>query len=178
MYKMQRIEVAPREGIGSLKLGMSPQEILAGLEEMRGKWNSVHEQQISCSTEEADGEIVRRYMDGASFFMVSYQDDRAVEIAVDNDIRSQRVVELLGLDVFRLPAEELVSELKKRSMCCCDAQDERFGTNFEFPDIGNRLWREEAFHPSMLEDEAYVCLMGDALPEMQQYRYFQMVAVR
>ena len=171
------LHVIPHEGIGPLKLGMSPQEILIALERLRTEWISQHAIDISKDSY-TDGDLFTlRYQDGSSFFMVQYKDNKSAEIAVDNEIRDIMIVDLFGMDVFKTTVESLVSNLKKYSICSYDEEDELLGTNYEFQDIGIRLWREEAFHPKLLSDKSYIREMGNTIAEMYQYQYFQIIAV-
>lgn len=83
-----------------------------------------------------------------------------------------------GLEFSALPAEELVCALKQKSSVLCDLPDEQLATNYEFPELGIRLWRESAFHPKLLKDEQWMKEMQLVLEEEMQYLYFGLVAVR
>lgn len=174
---MKQIEVIPHEGIGPLKLGMSPEEIVRTLEQLHTEWSCREKFVISKDTE-ADGCYTLRYTDEASFFMVSYKDDKAVEISVNSLLREQAVITIYNMDVFKTPAEELVNDLKKLSSCTCDWEDEQLGTDYAFPEIGIRLWREEPFHPKLLSDKEYMEQMKMVIDEMYRYLYFEIIGVR
>ncbi|MDF2504091.1 hypothetical protein [Clostridium sp.] len=171
---MEYIEIIPHEGIGPLKLGMSSEEILFTLEQLHTKWSNELNFDIS-----KDSDIdCYRYQDGSSFFMVTYKNNKAVEIAVDYELREKMKIEVYGIDVFHTTAETLVSNLKNYSVCNYDMEDELLSTNYEFDDIGIRLWREEPFHPKLLSDESYINEMREVIDEMYQYLYFQIIAVK
>ena len=174
---MKQIEVIPHEGIGPLKLGMSPEEIVRTLEQLHTEW-SCREQLVITKDTEADGCYTLRYLDDASFFMVSYKDDKAVEISMNSLLREQAVITIYNMDVFKTPAEELVNDLKKLSSCTCDWEDEQLGTDYAFPEIGIRLWREEPFHPKLLSDKEYMEQMKMVIDEMYRYLYFEIIGVR
>lgn len=73
--------------------------------------------------------------------------------------------------MFKADAEEMINALKRKSPCFYDLDDEQLSTNYEFPDIGIRLWREQPFHKKLLLDNDY-------MDEMYQYLYFQIAAVK
>lgn len=172
---MEHLEVIPHEGIGPLKLGMSSEEMLFTLEQLHTKWTCQHKIDISEAT---DTDCYTRYQDGSSFFMVQYKNNKAVEIAVNYELRAKMIIDIYGIDVFKTTAEELVSNLKNHCVCSYDMEDEQLSTNYEFYDIGIRLWREEPFHPKLFSDEAYMEEMKLVIDEMQQYLYFQLIAVK
>ena len=174
---MKRLEVVPHEGIGPLKLGMSPEEIVRTLEQLHTDW-SYQERFIISKDIDADGCYVLQYQDDASFFMVSYRDDKAVEISVNYLLREQAVITFSDLDVFKTPAEELVKALKKFGSCTCDWEDEQLGTDYVFPELGIRLWREEPFHSKLLSDKEYMEQMKMVIDEMYRYLRFEIIGVR
>ncbi len=71
--------------------------------------------------------------------MVRYRDNRAVEIAVDHELRQHVIIMLYDLDVFQTPAEQLATSLKQFSYCSYDMEDEQLSTNYEFNDIRDLL---------------------------------------
>ena len=174
---MKRLEVVPHEGIGPLMLGMSPEEILRALEQLHTEWSCREKFDISKDMD-ADDCYTLRYTDDASFFMVSYKDDKAVEISINYLLREQAVIAIYDMDVFKTPAEELINVLKKLSSCTCDWEDEQLGTDYAFPGIGIRLWREEPFHPKLLSDKKYMEQMKPVIDEMYRYLYFEIIGVR
>lgn len=56
-------------------------------------------------------------------------------------------------------------------------KDLQLGTEYLFPEIGVRLWRERAFHLKLLKDPLYMEEMQAVLEDEYQYQYFQMVTV-
>lgn len=110
--------------------------------------------------------------------MVRYRNDQAVEIAVHYELREHAIITLYDMDVFQTSAEQLVTFLKKFSSCSYDLEDEQLSTNYEFHNIGVRLWREEPFHPRLLSDESYMKEMALVIDEMYRYLYFEIIAVK
>lgn len=177
---MKELSILPHVGIWELKLGMSPKEILEKINRLCAEFHlpEMNEFQIS-KDDEVDGKYYLRYQSDFFFFLVQYDDkEQAVEIGIDRLISEQAVVRLYDLDVFKTPAEELILYLKKVSSCSYDDMDEQLSTNYEFNDIGIRLWREHPFHEKLLKDPAYIEEMRDTLHEMFRYRYFDIAAVQ
>lgn len=177
---MESIIVVPHESIGSLKLGMTHEQILAELQKLisdlklpsRGKVN------VSKDSYVYDGITTVRYMDGPLFCMVGYKDGCAVEIAINADLREFVPVMLYDVDFFKTTAEEVVTVLKKlEPSFTCDFEDEQLATNFDFHQLGLRLWRESAFHPKLLKDEQYMKEMELVIEEEYRYEYFELIAV-
>ncbi len=175
---MKSLIVTPNKGIGSLKLGMSPEQILDAINQMISEFkiSSKHDMQISMDKEE--GSYSLRYISDAYFFMVRYQDNQAIEISVDRELSEQVKIILYDMDVFHTQVEQLVTFLKQYSDCSYDLEDEQLSTDYEFDNIGIRLWREEPFHPKLLANEAYRKEMELVIEEMYQYLYFNIVAVK
>ena len=67
--------------------------------------------------------------------------------------------------------------LMKKDNVICNEKDLQLGTEYFFPEIGVRLWRERAFHPKLLKDPLYMEEMQAVLEDEYQYQYFQMVTV-
>ena len=71
----------------------------------------------------------------------------------------------------------LVDSLMKKDNVICNEKDLQLGTEYFFPEIGVRLWRERAFHPKLLKDPLYMEEMQAVLEDEYQYQYFQMVTI-
>lgn len=176
---MKHILIVPHEGIGLLKLGMNPDQIEAAILQQYGEWAPAENPRITISKDaEIDGVVCQRYLYGDLFFMVSYKDGYAVEIGVDRSLSSMAVVSLYNMDVFTTPAEQLIFALKEFSPCFYDLDDELLSTDYEFAEIGIRLWREAAFHPKLLLDETYMNEMSQVIDDMRQYLYFDLIAIK
>lgn len=176
---MKHILIIPHEGIGLLKLGMNSEQIEAAILRQYGEWASTENPRMIISKDaEINGIVCQRYLYGDLFFMVSYKGDNAVEIGVDRSLSSIAVVSLYNMDVFTTPAEQLIFALKEFSPCSYDLDDELLSTNYEFAEIGVRLWREAAFHPKLLLDEAYMNEMYQVIDDMRQYLYFNLIAIK
>jgi len=118
-----------------------------------------------------------RYIDDSFFFLIQYRNNQAVEVAVDYELRNRLPILLYDMDFFKTPAEEVVTALKKLSSFTCDLEDEQLGTEYEFHELGLRLWREDAFHPKLLQDAEYRKEMELVMEEMYRYQYFELIGV-
>ena len=98
---MKILPVIPGEGIGALKLGMSPAQIKDAVSQELSSLHIADASVLDISTDrEAEGYTLR-YQKGALFFMVRYIHDRAAEISVDCGTGDAMHVVLLGADVFK-----------------------------------------------------------------------------
>lgn len=175
---MNVLPVVPYIGIGPLKLGLTPEQILDAIHQVRSAFQLPGNREIQVSEDREYDGFSLRYQDESFFFMVRYQNNRAVEVAVDDALRERARITLYDLDVFQTPAEQCITFLKQFSPCSYDLDDEQLSTNYEFDDIGIRLWREHPFHPKLLSDESYMKEMSLVIDEMYRYLYFEIIAVK
>ena len=141
---MKEIPIIFHAGIGSLHIRMPRQQIEETINRLHTKLSLQRDSRVLIAKDlEEDG--YTRYQDDAFFFMIKYEKDSAIEICVHRALRdgNHAIVTLGGMDAFCTPAKQLITELKRFSSFSCDASDERFVTNYEFSDIGIRLWRED-----------------------------------
>ena len=176
------LRIAPHESVGKLKLGMSPEEILDTIYEMRWEWDSSDGTEVQVAADHSAYGHTMRYQnhDYGSipfFFMVTYEDDKAVEIGVHRDLAKYEPVELEMFEVLKYPADCTVKYLKRMYACTCDSEDEDLATTFEFPELGLRFWREMPFHQKLLLDDEYMKMMGDGITDMFRYLYFDMLYI-
>ena len=57
--------------------------------------------------------------------------------------------------MFNTTAECIIDSLMKKDNVICNEKDLQLGTEYLFPEIGVRLWRERAFHLKLLKDPLY-----------------------
>ena len=92
------LSIVLHEGIGLLKIGMRPEQILASIKEMyaeeRLPGDSDFPIQISEDLEIVKGVTILRYTNPSFFFMVQYQKGHAVEISVDRYSGERRKIML------------------------------------------------------------------------------------
>ncbi|MBR2894706.1 MAG: hypothetical protein IKC03_03475 [Oscillospiraceae bacterium] len=179
---MDTMHVQPGKGIGSLMLGMHRTEIEAELQKLHRTLGGQKEMRIGRDEPLGDdsdagkGCYHVRYFVGDPwiFYMIGYAGDgRSVSISIDRDARP----ELCGFDVSQTEAEPLVEALKQYDTCVFDNPDEQLSTQYTFPTIGVRLWREMAFHRKLLEDAAWVESMSQVLEDEYEHLYFELVTV-
>ena len=177
---MRELVVTPHAGIGPLKLGMSPAEILAAIQDYLAELKIATKRGLQISEDrEWDANFqTLRYMEDIFFSMVRYQNGKAIEISVNRELRGEAKVSVYDLDVFHTPAEDVVNFMKQFGPCVHDEPDEQLSTDYEFPTLGIRFWRERAFHEKLLQDRAYVEAMQLVLEEEKRYLYFDIVTVK
>lgn len=175
---MKTVLVIPNEGIGGLKLGMSPEQILGAInEELSGLHDVSNNDMQIYETSEGAGVTVR-YMKGPHFFMVHYINGKSVEISVNRELRESARVVLYDFDVFLTKAEQIVNRLKQKSRLVCDCEDEQLAYDYDFTDIGIRFWRDGVFHEKLLLDREYMEMMKDVIEEEYRYLYFDIITVK
>lgn len=177
---MKEIIIEPHIGIGQLKLSMTPDELGTAFLRMRSSWaeSANGSVQIETSVETDDSNLITgRYADDKSFFLVQYLNGQAIEISVHKMLAQIVPVKLFGVDIFNLKADQTVDWIKGKSDYTCDNEDEQLGTEYIFPEIGIRFWRERAFHPKLLENPIYMKEMKDVLEDEYQYQYFDLITV-
>ena len=134
--------VIPGKSIGRLQLGMTHDETLKEIYEMRVEWEAA-------DTLDVDSENPVVYP----------------------------IKEMQHLALFQLPAELLVTYLKTFSTCLADSDDELLANEYVFPELGLKLWRENAFHSKLLLDREYMNMMGDMVTEEFGNVFFDIVKV-
>lgn len=175
---MRKLVVTPHVGLGSLKLGMSSEQILDAIKSEMDDLTVICNRDIQVSEDKEDDGYTLRYIIGSFFFMVRYRNGTAIEISVDRELGNGINVVLYDIDVFNTPVEDLVNYLKRFDECIYDTEDEQLSTNYEFNGIGICLWREEPFHEKLLLDRAYMEKMSLVIEEMYRYLYFDIVTVK
>lgn len=175
---MKELTVSPHIGIGALKLGMTPEQILNAINEVIEEFSIPNNGKMIISEGIEEDGFTIRYLGNGFFFMVIYQNNQAVEISVNDYIKEYAYVTLYEKEVFNTSAEELVNYLSNISPCIYDLDDRLLSTNYEFVDIGVRLWREDAFHEKLLLDKKYMEDMSQVIDEMYRYLYFELIAIK
>ncbi|NLM05495.1 MAG: hypothetical protein GX219_01040 [Tissierellia bacterium] len=175
---LREISISNRLGISHLKLGMNPDEVLSAIESILDDLSISREGMDIFSTRLPDDDFsTTKYMGKDYFFMVQFRDDKAIELAINDQLKEFADINILGKNAFDTSAEDLVDFLSRYSICKHNFEDFLLSTNYEFPEIGIRLWRDNAFHEKLLEDKEYVAEMGRMLEEEYRYLYFEVLAV-
>ena len=173
---MKEIIIIPHIGIGQLKLGMTSDELENALLQMKKQWSNSSDEamQMERCAETGDPNLITgRYMDNDSFFLVQYRNGKATEIGIQRELSKVASIKLFGLDMFNTTAECIIDSIMKKDNVICNEKDLQLGTEYIFPKIGVRLWRERAFHPKLLKDPLYMEEMQAVLEDEYQYQYFQ-----
>ena len=155
---MKEIIIIPHIGIGQLKLGMAPDELENALLQMKKQWSNSSDEamQMECCAETDDPNLI---------------------IGIQRELSKVASIKLFGIDMFNTTAECIIDSLMKKDNVICNEKDLQLGTEYLFPEIGVRLWRERAFHLKLLKDPLYMEEMQAVLEDEYQYQYFQMVTV-
>ena len=175
---MRKLLITPKVGIGALKLGMSPEQILDAINEELSDLPDVTNRNMQIAEEKEGDGVTRRYIKGPFFFMVHYRNNEEIELSVNRDVRETMKVILYDMDVFLTRAEEIVNQLKERSRYIYDGEDELLGTDYDFHYIGIRFWRDGVFHEKLLLDKDYMEEMQFVIEEEYRYLYFDIVTVK
>lgn len=177
---MKTLTVQPHIGIGLLKLGMSPEDILMAIKQTISELPLSENSSLQISRDSIDevNAFTLRYQKDAMFFMVHYKNNQAIEISVDRGFNQYASVTLFDLDIFETKADSLISSVKQFSPCIYDCEDEELSTEYTFPSIGVRFWREEPFHLKLLSDKKYMDTMAIVIDDMCRYLYFDIVTVK
>ena len=176
---MKHINIDLHVGIGLLELGMNPEQMKAAVLQQCKELVPTGNHRLAISEDrEINGIQYRRYFCNHLFFLIAFKGDSAVEIGFNKLIKDTAVISLYGMDAFATPAEQLILALKEFSSCRYDSDDELLSTEYEFDEIGIRLWRQDAFHPKLLLDEDYMNMMYRVIDDMREFLYFDIVAVR
>ena len=169
---MKEIIIEPHIRIGQLKLGMTSDELENALLQMKKQWSNSSDEamQMECCAETDDPNLITgRYMDNDSFFLVQYRNGKATEIGIQRDLSKVASIKLFGMDMFNTTAECIIDSLMKKDNVICNEKDLQLGTEYLFPEIGVRLWRERAFHLKLLKDPLYMEEMQAVLEDEYQY---------
>ena len=175
---MKKLDIVPFEGIGILKLGDKREETDFKIKVLL-KEAGINEESLMVSRDYIAEGGYTRYFAENFFVLVNFDpSDRAVEIGIDKETRASFDVRLFDMDIFKTPAFEAVDALKARSPLICDLPDEDLSYDYEFPEIGVRLWRDGVFHPKLLKDESYMEEMKLTLEDEKEFLYFNIATVK
>ena len=103
---MRKLVVTPHVGLGSLKLGMSSEQILDAIKSEMDDLTVICNRDIQVSEDKEDDGYTLRYIIGSFFFMVRYRNGTAIEISVDRELGNGINVVLYDIDVFNTPVED------------------------------------------------------------------------
>ncbi|WCF07550.1 hypothetical protein NDS46_25105 [Paenibacillus thiaminolyticus] len=158
---MDTIEIEPGQGIGTIKLGMSRDEV----EECIRQYASRYECRDDIS------------FDFSSYFMPEYDsNDRLIALQMINDVKEHAHCLCHGIHVFRTKADDLVEALDRMSPYS-RTWDASAGFCYLFADIGLTLYRSRVFTEKDLEEEWFLAQSLDAQEDDKRFFYFETVSV-
>lgn len=158
-----RFDLKPHIGAGSLKLGMTKEEIrsLLGQPEYSSEKSSIEYGDISIPTPAKDG-----------YF------ENELQITFDNDGKADYIefygkdaehteVYLNNIDIFRVPAQKLLKEIVTSTRCEFDNEDDEIPYSYVFRSIDLSVWRQ--LIPEQDEETE--------VPETDEGKYFWTVGI-
>ncbi len=173
------LRIEPHIGIGPIKIGMTKEKLEETLLNIRFCYTPLDKScfQISRDISSQNDDYTVRYQSSNLFIMVRYQKDRAAEISVDRGAAQHFPVILYDMEVFSTQVELLIEALTKYCPYECNHEDSLLSTEYLFPNLGIRLWREDVFHPKLLSDESYMRTMGQVIDDMYRYQFFDIITI-
>ncbi|MFL1676965.1 hypothetical protein [Paenibacillus dendritiformis] len=158
---MDTIEIEPGQAIGTIKLGMSRDEV----EECIRQYASRYECRNDIS------------FDFSSYFMPEYDsDDRLIALQMTSDVKEHAHCLCHGINVFCTKADDLVEVLDKISPYA-RTWDASAGFCYLFPEMGLTLYRSRVFTEKDLEEEWFLAQSLDAQEDDKRFFYFETVSV-
>ena len=149
---METYEVHPRAGLGPFRLGMTREEA----EKLRARLG-LPEPPDSFYLEYEEGRLSRIGLNAAENVRILYR----------------------GLDLIHTHAEDVIAALSKESGFVCDCADHDLADTYDFPALGLELWREEPYHPKLLEEPGFQRMLArDPFTDYQLGWYFLQVWVQ
>ncbi|CAH8772974.1 hypothetical protein [Paenibacillus dendritiformis] len=158
---MDTIEIEPGQAIGTIKLGMSRDEV----EECIRQYASRYECRDDIS------------FDFSSYFMPEYDsNDRLIALQMTSDVKEHAHCLCHGFHVFRTKADDLVEALDKISPYS-RTWDASAGFCYLFTEMGLTLYRSRVFTEKDLEEEWFLAQSLDAQEDDRRFFYFETVSV-
>lgn len=161
---MDILRILPFEGLNTIKLGMTPDEIAAIL------GPPVHSRGEDC----LDYDDIN--------YTIDFRNGRAWEICVNNYTLSDRYrVMLHDVDLFGEKAEDVIRKLEALTPCTYAGDaDKDLANEYTFPAWKIRFWRERAYHPKLMQDPEFIELISmheENLAYELQFWHFESVVV-
>lgn len=156
------IIVKPLESIGDLKLGMTKEDA----EKVLGKLN--RRNRSYRGLEEYNSPAGNR-----EYYSLAFNENGLCRILYAFERENEQKVELYGLDLAHMPAEEIIPALEKYADCVWDTDDKDLSYFYTFSSIGVMFYRPSAFHPKLLETDYFADWNPEAAEDEKKYQYFE-----
>jgi hypothetical protein len=157
---MENILIEPGVGVGTIKLGMSREEVDLCIQ----AYTNAHQ---------------KLYYDNEYFhyaFKIEYdQNERASFIEVASHVKEEFNCLVNGIDVFNTKAEELVKAFDKISPYERDHAD--LGWTYFYPKLGITLWRSRVFIEPDIDEEWFKEMSLENQKDELEFLYFETVSV-
>lgn len=160
---MDRIEIVLGKSIGNIELDMTKDEVHNLFKNYKIKKHKVFK----------EDEIVDLNI------RVSYDEKFKVRgIEVTTFTADKVDVYLLGMNVFKTKAEDLIKRLEELSSNVKYFDDDKdLAQEYDFPDLKIGFWRNEAFHPKLFKDKEFLSLNDEEKEHLMFYWYFQSISI-
>ncbi|ELK42695.1 hypothetical protein BAG01nite_20830 [Brevibacillus agri] len=157
---MDKLTIEPGVGIGTIKLGMSKEEVAKCIKEYNQKYNEEH--------------FVNNYFQAV--FRVKYDSNGKVNwIEIPSSVQEVFDCVFMDIDVFRTKAIDLVEEIDKITKY--DRNYIELGYAYHFPEIGLLFWRPIVLTEEDLEKEWFKELDPEIQQDEMRNLFFETVTV-
>ena len=159
-----KFNIKPHIGVGNLKFGMVREEIrkILGEPEYSTERESIEYEDFSLPTPAQDG-----YFENE--LQITYDEDfKAIFFEFYGKDAEHLKVYLNGLDVFKIPAPQLIKKITATTGSSFDVDDREVPYSYVFPDIDLSVWRQ--FVPEQDEHNQEVL-------EADEGKYFWTIAI-
>lgn len=163
-----KLIIEPGVGIGTIKLGMSKEEVEYHISNYKEKYEKKVYRDEHGNEVHYDG-----FFDWA--IKIDYgKQGTVIFIEIVRDMITFFDCICYDIDVFRTKAEEIVRKLSEVVHCEPEMEDE---TECTLENIGLSLWRSHAFNEVEMEEEWFLEMCEENQEDEKRYMYFQTVAV-
>jgi len=165
---MDRLIIEPGTGIGQIRLGMTKTEVEEWLRSYTDRYEITREQNPQ-----------RYHLEGTirSCFQCEFDEEGKVSvIQISSGLKDVLHCEFMGIDVFRMKAEELVAQIDQLSPY--DREHGELGYTYEFPALGLTFWRPVILNEADLAAEWFQEMDPAIQEDEMKNLYFECVSVR
>ncbi|WP_026475766.1 hypothetical protein [Alkaliphilus transvaalensis] len=157
---MDALIIEPKQGIGTISLGMSPSEVEQCIKDYSNKYLELG----------FDQKFFKHV------FQIDYSSENKVNfIQIISDIKNIFNCVFKDIDIFNTKAEILIKQIEQISPY--DSNHWELGYTYAFPKLGLYLWRPSIFKEADKNEDWYKALSLENQEEELKYLYFQTVSI-
>ncbi|MCM3472222.1 hypothetical protein [Brevibacillus borstelensis] len=146
--------------IGTIKLGMSKDEVEACIQEYARKYQKEYH--------------VRNYF--KNVFRVEYDVNERVDfIEIPSSLKDEFNCLFYDIDVFNTKADDLVNHIDRISEY--DRNHRELGYTYFFPELGLSLWRPIIFKEEYMEEDWFKEMSPENQEDEMKHLYFEAVSI-